>query len=115
MSKRGLTFLALGAAAVTLAVSLPQLAASAPEPVRVQLGPLNASEGIYVNRGNFGIIKGAAKVEPTDAQLTKLGAKEVTEGAIIIRVGDKLYLVDTDPNNKSMYSGWATEAFTGGA
>jgi hypothetical protein len=38
----------------------------------------------------------------------------VKEGAIIVRVGDKLFLVDTDPNAKSMFSGWASEAFTGG-
>lgn len=113
MSSSRLTFLVLGAAALALAASLPKLAVSAPE--RTQLGPLNASEGIYVNSKSFGIIKGAAKVDPTEAQLTKLGAKEVKEGAIIFRVGDKLYLVDTDPNVKSMHSGWAQDAFSGGA
>jgi hypothetical protein len=30
-------------------------------------------------------------------------------------VGEKLYLVDTDPAAKSMYNGWAEEAFRGGA
>ena len=114
MSSNKTTFLVLGAAAIALAVAtLPKLAISAPE--RAQLGPLSTSEGIYVDKKNFGIIKGAAKAEPTAAQLTKLGAKEVKDGAIIFRVGDKLYLVDTDPNVKSMYSGWAEEAFTGGA
>jgi hypothetical protein len=113
MSSNKTTFLVLGAAAIALAASLPKLAVSAPE--RAQLGPLSVSEGIYVDRKSFGIVKGAAKVEPTEAQLTKLGAKEVKDGAIIFRVGDKLYLVDTDPSVKSMYSGWADEAFNGGA
>lgn len=113
MSSSKVTFMVLGAAAIALAASLPNLAVSSPE--RTQLGPLNVSEGIYVNTKSFGIIKGAAKVEPTEAELSKLGATEVKDGAIIFRVGDKLYLVDTDPNVKSMHSGWAQEAFTGGA
>ena len=111
MSVRKLTFLALGATAIALAASVPRLAVSAPD--RAELGALNASEGIYVDRKSFGIIKGAAKADPT-AQLMKLGAQEVKDGAIIFRAGDKLYLVDTDPNAKSMHAGWAQEAFTGG-
>jgi hypothetical protein len=45
----------------------------------------------------------------------KLGAQEVKTGAIIVRAGDKLYLVDTDPaGGKSyLYTGWAAEAFSG--
>lgn len=113
MSSNKTTFLVLGAAAIALAASLPKLAISATE--RAQLGSLSASEGIYVDKKSFGIIKGAAKTEPTEAQLSKLGAKEVKDGAIIYRVGAKLYLVDTDPSVKSMYSDWAQQAFTGGA
>lgn len=111
MSARALTILALGTASIAIAASVPQLARSAQE--RTQLGALNANEGIYVDVKGFGVIKGSAKSDPT-AQLTKLGAQEVKEGAIIIRVGDKLYLVDTDPASKSMFSGWAAEAFRGG-
>jgi hypothetical protein len=113
MSARSLTIAAIGAAAIALAVSAPQFAQSAAD--RAQLGALSTSEGIYVDRKGFGIVKGAAKSVPTEAQLTKLGAQEVKEGAIIIRVGEKLYLVDTDPSAKSMYNGWAEEAFRGGA
>ena len=51
-----------------------------------------------------------AKGDPT-ADLMKLGAKEVKDGAIIVRVGEKLYLVDADPSAKSFYTGWAGEAF----
>ena len=43
----------------------------------------------------------------------KLGATEVKDGAIIFRVGDKLYLVDADPKAKSLYHGWASDAFYG--
>ena len=45
----------------------------------------------------FKIHKGAlAKGDPA-AHLTKAGAKGVTEGAIIFRSGDKLYIVDGKP------------------
>jgi hypothetical protein len=110
MSARALSIFALGAVTIALAASVPQLAKSAQE--RMQLGALNANEGIYVDTKGFGVIKGAAKSDPT-AQLTKLGATEVKAGAIIIRAGDKLYLVDADPKAKSLYSGWAQEAFEG--
>ena len=113
MPSNNITFLVLGSAAIALAACLPKLAISAPE--WAQLGPLSASEGIYVDKKSFGIVKGAAKAAPTEAQLTRLGAKEVQGGAIIVRVGEKLYLVDTDPSVKSLYSDWAQQAFTGGA
>jgi len=109
MSTRRLTLLALGVAAIGFAAFASKLAVSAQE--RAQLGALNVSEGIYVDRKNFGIIKGAAKTDPT-AQIMKLGAKEVKDGAIIFRAGDKLYLVDADPSAKSLYTGWAAEAFS---
>jgi hypothetical protein len=43
--------------------------------------------------------------------MTKLGAIEVQDGTIILRAGDKLYLVDADPKAKSLYTGWAAKAF----
>ena len=109
MSSRNLALLALGIAAIGFGASMTKHAVSAQE--RAQLGALNASEGIYVNPKGFGIIKGTAKTDPS-AQIMKLGAKEVKDGAIIVRVGDKLYLVDADPGAKSMYTGWADEAFS---
>ena len=112
MSARNLTYLAIGAATLAVIASAPKLAISAQD--RMELGALSNNQGIFVDRSKFGIIKGTAKSDPTPAQLTKLGAQEVKDGAIIIRVGDKLYLVDTDPSAKSLYSGWAAEAFTGG-
>ena len=101
MSARRLTFLALGISALALAASVPKLAISATE--RTQLGALSASEGIYVDRKSFGVVRGTAKTDPA-AQIMKLGAQEVKEGAIIIRAGDKLYLVDADPDAKSLFS-----------
>jgi hypothetical protein len=112
MSARALTILAVGAVSLAIAASAPQLARSAQE--RMQLGALNANEGIYVDKKGFGVIKGAAKGDPT-AELMKLGAQEVKAGAIIIRAGDKLYLVDADPQAKALYSGWAADAFSGAA
>ena len=58
---------------------------------------LASNEGILVDMKEFKIHKGAlAKGDPA-AHLTKAGAKEVTEGAIIFRSGDKLYIVDGKP------------------
>src|SRR5688572_23010821 len=110
MTARKLTFLALGLSALALAASVPKLAISAQE--RTQLGALSASEGIYVDRKSFGVVRGTAKTDPT-ADIMKLGAQEVKSGAIIIRAGDKLYIVDADPAAKSLYTGWAADAFAG--
>ena len=110
MLARNVTLLALGAALGFAASS--KLAISAED--RVQLGALNASQGIYVDPKTFNVMKGTAKTDPT-AEIAKLQAQEVKQGAIIFRAGDKLYLVDTDPaGGKSyLYSGWAAEAFSG--
>ena len=110
MTGRRLTFLALGLSALALAASVPKLAISAQD--RTQLGALSASEGIYVDRKSFGVVRGTAKTDPT-ADIMKLGAQEVKSGAIIIRAGDKLYIVDADPAAKSLYTGWAADAFAG--
>ena len=45
---------------------------------------------------DFKIAKGAAKGDPA-AQIMKSGAREVSDGAIIFRSGDKLYIVDGRP------------------
>jgi hypothetical protein len=60
------------------------------------LGQLASNEGIYVDVKGFKIAKGAPKGDP-HAQMAKLGAREVANGAIIYRSGDKLYLVDGKP------------------
>ena len=63
---------------------------------RATIGDLANNEGIYVDLKAFKIAKGAAKGDPS-AQIAKMGAKEVADGAIIFRSGDKLYIVDGKP------------------
>jgi hypothetical protein len=60
------------------------------------VGQLASNEGIYVDVKEFKIAKGAAKGDAA-AQISKLGAREVADGAIIFRSGDKLYIVDSKP------------------
>ena len=63
------------------------------------VGQLANHEGIYVDMKEFKIAKGAAKNDAAvQAQIAKLGAREVKDGAIIFRSGDKLYLVDRHPS-----------------
>ena len=61
-----------------------------------QVGKLSSNEGIFVDVKEFGIHKGSAKGDPS-AQIKKSGAREVSDGAIIFRSGDKLYIVDGRP------------------
>ena len=60
------------------------------------VGQLASNEGIYVDVKEFKINKGAAKSDP-QAQIAKSGAREVSDGAIIFRSGEKLYIVDGRP------------------
>ena len=59
-------------------------------------GQLASNEGIYVDAKAFKINKGTAKGDPSE-QIKKSGAREVSEGAIIFRSGEKLYIVDGRP------------------
>ena len=43
-----------------------------------------------------GLRIGTAKADPMP-QITKMGGKQVTNGAIIVRTGDRLYIVDGKP------------------
>lgn len=61
-----------------------------------QVGQLASNEGIFVDVKEFKINKGSAKGDPA-AQIVKSGAREVADGAIIFRSGDKLYIVDGRP------------------
>jgi len=110
MSKRAL--LAIGAAGLGLAIGASTLAVaqfnpwdnnnvnmrsmtdnwSAPNAV----GQIASNEGIYVDVNRFKIAKGVAKGDPA-AQIAKSGAREVADGAIIFRSGNKLYIVDGRP------------------
>jgi len=60
------------------------------------VGQLASNEGIYVDMKDFKIAKGTAKGD-VSAQITKLGARKVSDGAIIFRSGDDLYIVDSRP------------------
>src|SRR5262245_48314985 len=60
------------------------------------VGQLASNEGIYVDMKDFKIAKGVAKGDPA-AQIAKLGARKVSDGAIIFRSGDELYIVDSRP------------------
>jgi len=60
------------------------------------MGQLGSNEGIYVDMKDFKIMKGTAKGDPS-AQIAKLGARKVSDGAIIFRSGDSLYIVDSKP------------------
>jgi hypothetical protein len=60
------------------------------------VGQLASNEGIYVDVSEFKIAKGVAKGDPA-AQIAKSGAREVSDGAIIFRSGNKLYIVDGRP------------------
>jgi hypothetical protein len=64
------------------------------------VGQLASNDGIYVDMKDFKIVKGTAKDDASvQAQIGKLGAKEVKDGAVIFRAGDKLYLVDRHPSS----------------
>jgi hypothetical protein len=64
------------------------------------VGQLASNDGIYVDVKDFKIAKGTAKDgAAVQTQIAKLGAREVKDGAIIFRAGDKLYLVDRHPSS----------------
>jgi hypothetical protein len=87
------TFL-VGAAAIGLG-SAGSTAARAQAAGQV-IGNLGDNEGLFVDLQEFRIHKGRAGSSPA-AQLAKLEAREVSEGAIIVRSGGKLYIVDAKP------------------
>jgi hypothetical protein len=71
---------------------------------------LTAYDGIHVDKGTFKIMRGSEKTDPT-AQITKLGARPVEEGAIIFRSGDQLYIVDAVPAGGSRMLNSFRDAF----
>jgi hypothetical protein len=61
---------------------------------------LRDNEGVYVDKTSFQLRIGDAKAPgEVMGEITKLGGKEVANGAIIVRSGDKLYLVDGKPTH----------------
>ena len=60
------------------------------------LATLANNEGVYVDKGTFRLRVGTAKADPMP-QIAQMGGKEVANGAIIVRTGGKLYIVDGKP------------------
>jgi hypothetical protein len=89
----------MGVASIGLAVVAASQLAGAAAPLA--LGDLANDEGIFVNMKTFKVVKGASPTD-TAAQITKLGARPVTEGAIIFRSGNQLYIVDAVPGGGQM-------------
>jgi hypothetical protein len=96
MSLSQVSCLAVGVA-IGVAVAASQLAGAA----STSIGELGSNEGVFVNKATFKIVKGASNGDP-QAQIVKLGARPVTEGAIIFRAGEKLYIVDAVPGGGQM-------------
>src|SRR3974377_916591 len=94
LSKRSL--LTFGATSVGLVVAESRLVSAAPS-----IDDLGNNEGIFVDKNTFKVVRGMAKGDPA-AQIAKLGARPATEGAIIFRSGDKLYIVDAIPGGGTM-------------
>jgi hypothetical protein len=60
------------------------------------LASLGDGEAVFVHRSTFGLHLGKPKAALTEAALAKAG-HEVSNGAVIVRKGEKLYLVDAAP------------------
>jgi hypothetical protein len=90
------TVLVMGLAAIGLVSGAATLAIAQP-PSQDVLSKLDNNQGIFVDKKSFDVVKGNAKTDDPVAALTKMGAREVSAGAIIFRSGDKLYIVDGTP------------------
>ena len=86
----GLATAGLFSGAVTFAI------AQAPSSQEV-IGKLENNHGIFVDKKSFDVVKGSSAKSDPLAALEKMGAREVSAGAIIFRSGDKLYIVDGTP------------------
>ena len=81
----------------TIGLSGAATLATAEAPSHDVIGKLDDNQGILVDKMSFDVIKGNAKTDNPLATLTKMGAREVSAGAIVFRHGDKLYIVDGTP------------------
>ena len=66
-------------------------------PSQEVISKLDNNQGIFVDKKSFDVVKGASAKSDPLAGLQKMGAREVSAGAIIFRSGDKLYIVDGTP------------------
>ena len=97
----GMTMIGLSIATSGLAIAFSELGMPMYMKGSDAVAELANNEGVYVEKGTFKLRIGAAKAAEGDtmAQITKLGGKEVSNGAIIVRAGGKLFLVDGKPAN----------------
>ena len=96
MSLSKSTLLVMGLAGIGLVSSAATLAI-AQSPSQDVISKLENNQGIFVDKKSFDVVKGASAKSDPLAGLTKMGAREVSAGAIIFRSGDKLYIVDGTP------------------
>ena len=103
MSSAKSTWLAISAAAFGVAIGVTGSAiAQLGMPMYMKsdigtgLATLGNNEGVYVDKSTFKLRVGTAKTDPIP-QITQMGGKEVANGAIIVRTGDRLYIVDGKP------------------
>ena len=88
------TYLAAGAALGLVASGLSTASSQVSK-----LGTLSSNEGILVDVKNFNITRGKSKAAEPSAMLVKTGARQVNDGAVIFRSGEKLYIIDGDPRS----------------
>jgi hypothetical protein len=96
MSLSKSNLLVMGLAGIGLVSSAATLAI-AQAPSQDVISKLENNQGIFVDKKSFDVVKGASAKSDPLAGLTKMGAREVSAGAIIFRSGDKLYIVDGTP------------------
>ena len=88
--------LAIGATGTAIAqLGMPMYMKSGSEG---DVATLANNEGVYVDKGTFKLRVGTAKSDPMP-QITKMGGREVVNGAIIVRTGERLYIVDGKPTD----------------
>ena len=85
----GLATAGLFSGVITLAI--------AQAPSQEVITKLENNHGIFVDKTSFDVVKGSSAKSDPLAALEKMGAREVSAGAIIFRSGDKLYIVDGTP------------------
>jgi hypothetical protein len=93
LSRKTWAILGIGIVSLSGAATL----AIAQAPSHEVISTLNDNQGILVDKQTFDVIKGNAKSDNPLATLAKMGAREVSAGAIVFRHGDKLYIVDGTP------------------
>ena len=96
MSTETIKDFVLGVALVALAVSISKIALGSAQ--LEQIGSLSNNEGIVVDVTTFKVARGAASSDQA-AHIAALNAKQIADGAILFRTGDKLYIMDARPGN----------------